>query len=122
MRKILIMLGTLLVTLVLVFGACAPTTEPSSTSLPTYSQVLQTYPADIEPCYTEATITEVTEDGGWIIEAEIAEIRDNQILIQYYGAKITTAVPVTIDGKTYPAGTKFTYDKDGNLIEVSSWD
>ena len=102
----------------------SPQETISSNSLPTYSQILATYPEGALGIYggrTEGNVTKVT-DKGWDLNLTRIEIKDGDAVIQGYGTKITLDVPVTVDGKTFDAGSKLTVDKDLNWIEVSSWD
>lgn len=94
--------------------------EEEGKALPTYSQVLNTYPANTELCQTEADIMG-GDDNGLSLSGSIS-IRNGQFVYQCYGTKLTVRVQVTLEGKTYKPGTKLTVDKDLNWIEVSSWD
>ena len=120
----------LVLILTLALSCDAPTPVPSSTpssapathsSLPTYTQVVSTYPPGVELCRTEIAIEKVEPDGAWWIRGDF-EIRQGVKQIQCYGTRVTLEVAVTLDGKEYPAGTKLTVDKDLNWIEVSNWD
>lgn len=97
-----------------------PTSTPTRTGPPTYSQVLKTYPRDVSLCRTDAFVeAEYGED--WLISGTV-EIANGQEQIQWYGTKITLKIPITLEGRNYPPGTKLTVDKDLHWIEVSSWD
>ncbi|MFZ1316769.1 HEAT repeat domain-containing protein [Methanothrix sp.] len=101
-----------------------PQENISAKALPTYSQILATYPEGALGIYgvrTEGNVTKVT-DEGWDLNLTQIEIKNGDAVIQGYGTKITLDVPVTVDGKTFDAGSKLTVDKDLNWVEVSSWD
>jgi hypothetical protein len=94
----------------------------STISLPTYSQILETYPAGTEICQTEAHVTNVT-NGVWeLVNIKAIHVSNKGIVTQCYGTKITLDEPVTLDGKTFEAGSNLTVDKDLKWIQVSSWD
>jgi len=91
--------------------------------LPTYSDVIKTYPKHIEITYTETNIKDVDETGEQILfSGGQTEIRDGQLLVFYYGAKLTIMNKMKIRGKIYQAGDKLTLDKKLNLIKVRSWE
>lgn len=97
--------------------------------IPSYSDILKTYPADAEICTYKTNVTGVDEDGSWkiVIPAgtKLKIVNGEWVLdfsLDCYGVQVTLDVPVTIGGKTYPPGTKLTRDKDLNWVEVSSWD
>jgi hypothetical protein len=93
--------------------------------MPTYSEVLKTYPKDADLCDTGADVTEVDADKNRPLSGTISiQLTANSLefVVRCYGTKITLKVSDTIDGKTYPPRTKLTVDKDLNWIEVSSWD
>lgn len=96
-----------------------PTFTPTP-AIPTYSQILNTYPADADLCGTDADVTG-GDDNGLTLSGAIT-MRNSQFVYQCYGAKLTTKVEITLEGKTYKPGTKLTVDKDLKWIEVSSWD
>ena len=51
------------------------------------------------------------------------EIVNGEPQYRCYGAKLTVGdATVTLGGETYEPGTKLTFDKDLELIAVSSWD
>jgi hypothetical protein len=101
-----------------------PTTPPASVcnGLPTYSEVLATYPPDVELTISKFDIVAVI-DGAWLTDGTI-EARGGEDLVQWYGVQITiaTSTPITIDGVTYQSGDKLTVDKDLNYVLVCSWD
>jgi hypothetical protein len=133
-----IVLGILLGLLVACSTANPPATstlEPTDTpppadmlspgsNLPTYSEIVDTYPAGIELCETEASLDGIAGNGSWLLNGEI-QIKDNQMQVKCYGTKITVNVEggdVIIDGVMYSKGALLTVDKDLNWIEVSSWE
>lgn len=137
-KKILFALGILLS---LLFGCstsappAASTLEPTFTSvptdtpnpkasLPTYSEVIKTYPAGVELCTTEASLEGIGGNGSWLLNGDI-QIKDNQMQVQCYGTKITVNVEggdLIINNVMYSKGALLTVDKDLNWIEVSSWE
>jgi tetratricopeptide (TPR) repeat protein len=97
---------------------------PSSPiTLPSYSQVVETYPEGTELCCLEANITDQTEETGLTLSnIKCLPLFGGDIQFQCYGAKLTLDVPITIDGKRFDVGAKLTVDKDLHWIQVSSWD
>jgi hypothetical protein len=98
----------------------APPTATPPTALPSYSEVVNAYPANADMCKTEADL--VGEDGDSFQFKGSLSIRGGQFVYQCYGTKITVQVEVTLDGTSYAPGTKLTVDKDLEWIEVSGWD
>jgi hypothetical protein len=96
-----------------------PTLTPTP-DMPTYSQVLSTYPASADLCQTDADITGGGDDG--LMLSGTISMRNDGFVYQCHGTKLTVTVAITLDGKTYEPGAKLTVDKDLNWIEVSSWD
>ena len=101
-------------------GKPSTTTTPTSNaepSLPTYSKVVATYPSGVTTCDTVANLTasgyEVT--GGGII------MQNSKIVMPCYGIKVTLTTRMPVNGKAYPAGTKFTVNASMRLTPVSSW-
>jgi len=108
----------------LLSGACmALVAACGGGGVPTYSDILATYPPDADLCGSEGDLVE-TPDGGVTISpgpSAVLSVVDGQFTIQCYGTKLTVKEPVTLDGKTYEPGTKLTVDKDLQWTEVSSW-
>ncbi|MCQ3939253.1 MAG: hypothetical protein DPW18_19750 [Chloroflexi bacterium] len=103
--------------------APADTLSPGS-NLPAYSEIVETYPAGVELCATEASLDGIADNGRWLLNGEI-QIKDDQMQVKCYGTKITVNVEggdVIIDGVIYSKGALLTVDKDLNWIEVSSWE
>ena len=135
----------LVLLLSLVMSSCAPgqifgpTVTPTSTStplptdtptiipstptpaLPTYSDVLKTYPAGTDLCSTDAQIS-VASDGSLALSGSASYSDAGGIQYQCYGTKITIVGTVTLDDVFYDDGTKLTVDKDLKWIQVSSWE
>jgi hypothetical protein len=88
--------------------------------MPTYSEVLATYPAGTELCVTDAQLT-AHPDGSVELSGTIW-FSYGKFVYQCYGTKVTIRDRSTLDGKIYEPGTKLTVDKDLNWIEVSSWE
>jgi hypothetical protein len=89
-------------------------------SLPTYSEVLATYPPGADFCNTDAFI-KGGDDNGLSLSGTIS-MRNNRFVYQCYGTKLTAGVEVTLEGRTYLVGTKLTVDADLRWIAVSTWD
>jgi hypothetical protein len=98
----------------------APPTATPPPALPSYSEVVNAYPANAEMCKTEADL--VGEDGESFQFQGSLSIRGGQFVYQCYGTKITVQVDITLDGTSYAPGSKLTVDKDLEWIEVSGWD
>lgn len=91
-------------------------------SLPTYSDVLRSYPKYVKLTYTETKISDVGPDGeGFYFKGGNVEIRNGEYLIFHYGAKLTVLKKIPIYGKIYLPGDKLTLDKDLNIVKVRSW-
>jgi hypothetical protein len=94
--------------------------EVSSAELPTYSEVVATYPDDVERCTADVTIVGGTADN-WMLEMNTTMTWP--IVYHCYGTKVELGIDATFDdGNDYPAGTLFTVDADMNRVQVSSWD
>jgi hypothetical protein len=114
---------------VVALGA-APTPTPTPTApppsvcngLPTYSEVVATYPPGVVLTISKFDIVAVI-DGAWLTEG-IIEARGGEDLVQWYGVQITirTSTSITINDVTYQPGDKLTVDKDLNYVLVCSWD
>jgi tetratricopeptide (TPR) repeat protein len=94
----------------------------SSLSMPSYSQVLKTYPESAKLCCMEANVTNVTEKGWTLSNIKCLPISNNDIQTKCYGAKITLDILATIDNQKFEKGAKLTVDKDLHWVQVSSWD
>jgi len=91
--------------------------------LPTYSDVIKTYPKHVKITYTETNIEDADETTGQLLfSGGQTEIRDGELLVFYYGAKLTIMNKMKIRGKIYQTGDKLTLDKKLNLIKVRSWE
>lgn len=97
------------------------TVETIRDDLPSYSEVIATYPPDADLCNTDATVIGGS-DGSWKVKGTVS-IRNGKFTYHCLGAKITLAIDTTWDdGNDYPAGTLLTVDADFNWVPVSSWD
>jgi peptidylprolyl isomerase len=101
-------------------NAKSPTKKDKT--LPTYEEVVKTYPDGVPLCETEADIVggndqQLSLGGGYVSVNDDGEPR-----YQCYGTKLTVRKKVTLKGKTYPPETKLTVDKDLYWIEVSGWE
>ena len=88
------------------------TTSVAKPGLPTYSEVVATYPGGVDKCDTVVSLagTRITLTAGSLLN------------FRCYGTKITVTQSTSIGGTTYKAGTKLTVDAKMNLVPVSSWD
>ena len=96
--------------------------KETSKPLPTYEEVVKTYPDGVPLCETESDIVggndqQLSLDGGYV---SVSGNGDPQY--QCYGAKLTVRKKVTLKGKTYQPETKLTVDKDLYWIAVSGWE
>ena len=95
------------------------TTASEATTLPTYSEIVSTYPKGVELSCTNAEVSDVTPDGEWVFTGGLICAGKSQLTVEAggtftigegelffgkpwksYGAKITVMKTVTIDGKT----------------------
>jgi hypothetical protein len=104
-----------------------PPTTPAEAVLPTYSQVVATYPLGTTACDFEATAHSATENTFESTGLALTPtggsmpIVNNRAQIPCYGIKITIDAASTINGKTYETGAKLTVDSKNNWTQVSSW-
>jgi peptidylprolyl isomerase len=103
-------------------NAKGPAKKERGKPLPTYEEVVKTYPDGVPLCETEATIVggndqQLSLEGGYVPVNDNGDQR-----YQCYGTKLTVRKKVTLKGKTYPPETKLTVDKDLYWIEVSGWE
>jgi peptidylprolyl isomerase len=103
-------------------NAKSPAKKELGKDLPTYEEVVKTYPDGVPLCETEADIVggndqQLSLGGGYVAVNDDGEPR-----YQCYGTKLTVRKKVTLKGKTYPPETKLTVDKDLYWIEVSGWE
>lgn len=99
-------------------SSTSTTTSIAEPGLPTYSEVVATYPANITICNTVADYVA----AGFIITGGDIYIENGQMKVPWYGIKITVKERWSVNGKTYEVGAKLTWDANGQLIAVSSWD
>ena len=111
-------------------------------TLPTYSEIVSTYPPGVKFSCTDAEVSYITSDGItldgiWVFASGLICDGKSQIKVdpggtypisetqtalwKSYGVKITVMDTVTINGKVYQPGSLLTVDKDLNWIQVSSW-
>jgi hypothetical protein len=108
---ILFLVGLLIFTIWFFAGASIKTTLGLPVS---YSEVIGSYPSGTKLCNVEGQIVSGFSENDWqIILSGKVEAIDNQIQYPCYGTKVTSEVPIQVNGKRYPAGTKLTVD--GNL-------
>lgn len=102
-------------------GKPSSATTPASNaepSLPTYSEVMATYPGGVMTCDTVANLT---ASGRYEITGGSILIQNSNIVMPCYGIKVTLTTRMPVNGKAYPAGTKFTVNASMRLTPVSSW-
>ena len=95
--------------------------KESAKPLPTYEEVVTTYPDGVPLCQTDTEVVggndqQLSLQGGFIAVNE-----DGVERYQCYGTKLTVRKKVTLKGKTYQPGAKLTVDKDLYWIAVSGW-
>jgi len=94
------------------------TTSIAKSSLPTYSEVVATYPANVDKCDSVANLTA----KGYEVTGGSIQIGNSEIVMPCYGVRITVKQLTSVKGKKYKVGTKLTVDRKMNLTPVSSWD
>jgi hypothetical protein len=94
--------------------------EPAK-PLPSYEEVVNSYPDAVPLCPTEADIVGGDDQGLSLEGGSIATNEDGVQRYQCYGTKLTVRKKVTLKGKTYQPGAKLTVDKDLYWIQVSGW-
>jgi hypothetical protein len=98
--------------------AKGPAKQERGYPLPTYEEVVKTYPEGAPLC---ETLTDVMggDDQKLLLEGGYISVSDyGEQQYQCYGTKLTVRKQVTLKGKTYPPGTKLTVDKDLYWIAV----
>ncbi|MEX1207830.1 MAG: hypothetical protein WEE36_04370 [Acidimicrobiia bacterium] len=105
----------------------ATTTEGSS--LPSYSDVIATYPAGTDVCNTQAGIQEAPDGGyafgGFLGEGPTISIRNGESLFWCLGGKYVVTGPlsdVDADGQPIPEGAYLTFNADMEFVQISSFD
>jgi hypothetical protein len=94
------------------------TTSIAKSSLPTYSEVVATYPANVDKCDSVANLTA----KGYEVTGGSIQMRNSEIVMPCYGVRITVKQLTSVKGKKYKVGTKLTVNTKMNLTPVSSWD
>jgi FKBP-type peptidyl-prolyl cis-trans isomerase len=102
-------------------NAKAPVPREPAKPIPTYEEVVRTYPDGASLCETEAEIVggddqQLSLKGGHISVSDFGQQQ-----YQCYGTKLTVREKVILKGKTFQPGAKLTVDKDLYWIEVSGW-
>jgi FKBP-type peptidyl-prolyl cis-trans isomerase len=95
--------------------------KESAQPLPSYEEIVNSYPDGVPLCPTEADIVGGDDQGLSLEGGSIAVNEDGVQRYQCFGTKLTVRKKVTLKGKTYRPGTKLTVDKDLYWIEVSGW-
>jgi FKBP-type peptidyl-prolyl cis-trans isomerase len=89
--------------------------------LPTYEEVVSSYPDGVPLCPTDADIVGGDDQGLLLDGGHVAVNEDGVQRYQCFGTKLTVRKKVMLKGKTYGPGAKLTVDKDLYWIEVSGW-
>jgi len=89
--------------------------------LPSYEEVVKTYPEGVSRCETEADVVggddqQLSLAGGYVAVNAYGDAQ-----YQCYGTKLTVRKKVVLKGKTYQPNSKLTVDKDLYWVEVSGW-
>ncbi len=92
------------------------------TPLPSYEEVVKTYPDGVPLCETEAEVVGGDDQKLSLGDGYIPVNDEGEPRYQCYGTKLTVRKKVTLKGKTYLPGTKLTVDKDLYWIAVSGWE
>jgi len=103
-------------------NAKSPAKKERGGPLPTYEEVVKTYPDGVPMCETEADIVGGNDQQLSLGDGYVSANDDGEQRYQCYGTKLTVRKKVTLKGKTYPAETRLTVDKDLYWIEVSGWE
>jgi len=90
-------------------------------TLPTYEEVVKTYPDGVPLCETEADIVGGNDQQLSLGDGYVSVNDDGEQRYQCYGTKLIVRKKVTLKGKTYRPETKLTVDKDLYWTEVSGW-
>jgi len=97
--------------------------------LPTYEEVVATYPKNVSLCRTNVDITDATETGymfhaddekGQSMTMTFVDGRLKAKVFEY-GAKLTVTKKMVVEGLECEAGDKLTVDADKKVVKVSSW-
>lgn len=93
--------------------------------LPSYSEVVATYPAGTELCTTHAGISGGGDGyslGGYDGQGATIQIRNGETLAWCFGAKyVVTGPMVDEDGEPIPVGALLTLDTEFQFVQVSSF-
>jgi FKBP-type peptidyl-prolyl cis-trans isomerase len=89
--------------------------------LPSYEEIVSSYPDGVPLCPTETDIVGGDDQGLSLEGGSIAVNEDGVQRYQCFGTKLTVRKKITLKGKTYRPGAKLTVDKDLYWIEISGW-
>jgi peptidylprolyl isomerase len=103
-------------------NAKGPAKKEAGKPLPTYEEIVKTYPDGVPLCETEADIVGGNDQQLSLGDGYVPFNDDGEQRYQCYGTKLTVRKKVTLKGKTYQPGTKLTVDKDLYWIAVSGWE
>jgi hypothetical protein len=104
-----------------------PTPKPTpAPRLPTYTEVLKTFPRDRKMCRTVVYLQEVRSSNILVLSVDVKGTDPFQRgpkdpTIRCVGSQVTVTKDVTLEGKRYKRGTRLTVDKNNNWVEVASW-
>jgi len=102
--------------------AKVPVKKESGKPLPTYEEVVKSYPDGVPLCETEADIVGGNDQQLSLGDGFIAINDEGEQRYQCYGTRLTVRKKVTLKGKTYLPGSMLTVDKDLYWIAVSGWE
>jgi len=99
--------------------AASTTTAATTTTaapLPTYDEVVASYPSDVAFCFTEATIVAAEPGKPWTVELAGGTIvfAGGEAEFPCWGMQLVTQVPLQIDGSDLPAGSVLAVSADSD--------
>jgi len=104
-----------------------PTPKPTPPpKLPTYTEVLKTFPRDHKICRTVVYLQDVASSNILVLSVDPKgsdpfQRGGKDPTIRCVGTQVMVTKDVTLDGKRYKRGARLTVDKDKKWVEVSSW-
>jgi len=108
-------------------AAPAPTPTPSPVApLPSYTDVLKTFPPTAKMCRTVVYLVDVGNSNIMSLSVsprgtEPFQRGPKDRTIRCTGTQISVLKDVRLEEKRYKRGTRLTVDKNNNWVEVSGW-
>jgi len=108
-------------------AAPAPTPTPSPAApLPSYTDVLKTFPPTAKMCRTVVYLVDVGNSNIMSLSVsprgtEPFQRGPKDRTIRCTGTQISVLKDVRLEEKRYKRGTRLTVDKNNNWVEVSGW-